>query len=184
MLFVLERETNAEWVTYLDGDLFFFEPPEVIYRELQNAAERRQNAPLTACGAESHPSSVPSHPKNVRTTSETPDTVHDKWKVLYYGPYYPPYSKSIAPSIPSLRKGACRSSSKQVSFRQQLAAAARPVSRLRRLAPRLPEKILQVGFEIAVDRDVGGCLQNALAIPHDGTCLFLNPGYTDRVQLP
>jgi hypothetical protein len=38
MLFVLSREPDAEWVTYLDGDLFFFEPPEVIYRELQDAA--------------------------------------------------------------------------------------------------------------------------------------------------
>jgi hypothetical protein len=38
MLFVLAREPDAEWVTYLDGDLFFFESPEAIYRELQGAA--------------------------------------------------------------------------------------------------------------------------------------------------
>jgi hypothetical protein len=38
MLFVLARETNAGWVTYLDGDLFFFESPEIIYGELQDAA--------------------------------------------------------------------------------------------------------------------------------------------------
>jgi hypothetical protein len=38
MLFVLARETNAEWVTYLDGDLFFFASPEIIYDELLNAA--------------------------------------------------------------------------------------------------------------------------------------------------
>src|SRR4051794_24865433 len=38
MLFVLKSERNAEWVTYLDGDLFFFESPEPIYRELQDAA--------------------------------------------------------------------------------------------------------------------------------------------------
>jgi hypothetical protein len=38
MLFVLEHETNAEWVTYLDGDLFFFASPEVIYDELHDAA--------------------------------------------------------------------------------------------------------------------------------------------------
>jgi hypothetical protein len=38
MLFVLERETGAEWVTYLDGDLFFFESPEVIYDELRGAS--------------------------------------------------------------------------------------------------------------------------------------------------
>jgi hypothetical protein len=38
MLFVLERETDAEWVTYLDGDLFFFEPPAVIYDELKGAS--------------------------------------------------------------------------------------------------------------------------------------------------
>jgi hypothetical protein len=38
MLFVLGRETKAEWVTYLDGDLFFFASPEIIYDELQDAA--------------------------------------------------------------------------------------------------------------------------------------------------
>jgi len=38
MLFVLTRETGAEWVTYLDGDLFFFAPPETIYGELRGAA--------------------------------------------------------------------------------------------------------------------------------------------------
>jgi hypothetical protein len=38
MLFVLARETDAEWVTYLDGDLFFFASPEALYEELQGAA--------------------------------------------------------------------------------------------------------------------------------------------------
>jgi hypothetical protein len=38
MLFVLSNEPSAEWVTYLDSDLFFFESPEPIYRELQGAA--------------------------------------------------------------------------------------------------------------------------------------------------
>jgi hypothetical protein len=38
MLFVLEREPKAEWVTYLDGDLFFYESPEIIYDELQSAS--------------------------------------------------------------------------------------------------------------------------------------------------
>jgi hypothetical protein len=38
MLFVLARETDAEWVTYLDGDLFFFDEPEAIYGELGDAA--------------------------------------------------------------------------------------------------------------------------------------------------
>lgn len=38
MLFVLNNEPDAEWVTYLDGDLFFFDSPEAIYRELQDAA--------------------------------------------------------------------------------------------------------------------------------------------------
>ena len=38
MLFVLKCEPSAEWVTYLDSDLFFFESPEAIYRELQGAA--------------------------------------------------------------------------------------------------------------------------------------------------
>jgi hypothetical protein len=38
MLFVLARETDAEWVTYLDGDLFFFDEPQAIYGELGNAA--------------------------------------------------------------------------------------------------------------------------------------------------
>ena len=38
MRFVLAREADAEWVTYLDGDLFFFAPPEAIYDELRDAA--------------------------------------------------------------------------------------------------------------------------------------------------
>lgn len=38
MLFVLAREADAEWVTYLDGDLFFFESPAIIYRELEDAS--------------------------------------------------------------------------------------------------------------------------------------------------
>src|SRR5258708_32177427 len=38
MLFVLAREPEAEWVTYLDGDLYFFASPETIYAELQDAA--------------------------------------------------------------------------------------------------------------------------------------------------
>lgn len=38
MLFVLNNEPDAEWVTYLDGDLFFFGSPEPIYRELQGAS--------------------------------------------------------------------------------------------------------------------------------------------------
>jgi hypothetical protein len=38
MLFVMERETKAEWVTYLDGDLFFYQSPDIIYDELENAS--------------------------------------------------------------------------------------------------------------------------------------------------
>src|SRR5436305_11315645 len=38
MLFVLARESSAEWVTYLDGDLFFFKSSEIIYQELEDAA--------------------------------------------------------------------------------------------------------------------------------------------------
>jgi hypothetical protein len=38
MLFVLNNEPGAEWVTYLDGDLYFFESPDAIFDELQNAA--------------------------------------------------------------------------------------------------------------------------------------------------
>jgi hypothetical protein len=38
MLFVLRNEPDAEWVTYLDGDLYFFASPEPIYREIQDAA--------------------------------------------------------------------------------------------------------------------------------------------------
>jgi hypothetical protein len=38
MLFVLAREADAEWVTYLDGDLFFFESPGIIYQELEDAS--------------------------------------------------------------------------------------------------------------------------------------------------
>jgi hypothetical protein len=37
-LFVIAREADAGWVTYLDGDLFFFASPEVIYAELGDAA--------------------------------------------------------------------------------------------------------------------------------------------------
>ena len=38
MLFVLAREPDAEWVTYLDGDLFFYQSPDIIYDELQNSS--------------------------------------------------------------------------------------------------------------------------------------------------
>jgi hypothetical protein len=38
MLYVLKREPGAEWVTYLDGDLYFFSSPEAVYSELQDAA--------------------------------------------------------------------------------------------------------------------------------------------------
>ena len=38
LLYVLEREKSSEWVTYLDGDLFFFDSPEKIFGELENAA--------------------------------------------------------------------------------------------------------------------------------------------------
>jgi hypothetical protein len=38
MLFVQKREPDAEWVTYLDGDLFFFASPQAIYDELGDAA--------------------------------------------------------------------------------------------------------------------------------------------------
>jgi hypothetical protein len=37
-LFVIAREADAGWITYLDGDLFFFASPEVIYGELGDAA--------------------------------------------------------------------------------------------------------------------------------------------------
>jgi hypothetical protein len=37
ILYVLAQELGAEWVTYLDGDLYFFASPEVIYSELQDA---------------------------------------------------------------------------------------------------------------------------------------------------
>jgi YHS domain-containing protein len=38
MLYVAELETAAEWITYLDGDLYFFASPDPIYGELSNAA--------------------------------------------------------------------------------------------------------------------------------------------------
>ncbi len=38
MLFVLNNEPDAEWVTYLDSDLFFFTSPDAIYEELHHAA--------------------------------------------------------------------------------------------------------------------------------------------------
>src|SRR4051794_25085594 len=37
MLYVSEQEPDAEWVTYLDGDLYFFASPEAIYNELGDA---------------------------------------------------------------------------------------------------------------------------------------------------
>jgi hypothetical protein len=37
-LYVLNNEPNAEWVTYLDSDLFFFASPEPIYAEMKDAA--------------------------------------------------------------------------------------------------------------------------------------------------
>jgi len=38
MLYVAQREPSADWVTYLDGDLYFFASPEPIYAELGHAA--------------------------------------------------------------------------------------------------------------------------------------------------
>jgi hypothetical protein len=38
LLFVLKSEPDAEWVTYLDSDLFFFASPDPIYDEMKDAA--------------------------------------------------------------------------------------------------------------------------------------------------
>jgi hypothetical protein len=38
MRFVMDRESDAEWVTYLDGDLYFFNAPEPVYDELRDAS--------------------------------------------------------------------------------------------------------------------------------------------------
>jgi hypothetical protein len=38
MLYVLENAPDAEWVTYLDSDLFFFASPDPIYDEIRDAA--------------------------------------------------------------------------------------------------------------------------------------------------
>lgn len=38
ILFVLDSEPDAEWVTYLDSDLFFFASPDPIYDEMNVAA--------------------------------------------------------------------------------------------------------------------------------------------------
>lgn len=37
MLYVAQREAAAEWITYLDGDLYFFASPDPIYGELNGA---------------------------------------------------------------------------------------------------------------------------------------------------
>jgi len=37
MLHVWEREPDADWITYLDGDLYFFASPEAVYSELTEA---------------------------------------------------------------------------------------------------------------------------------------------------
>ena len=38
MLYVLNNARDAEWVTYLDSDLFFFASPDPIYDEMKDAA--------------------------------------------------------------------------------------------------------------------------------------------------
>jgi hypothetical protein len=38
IMFVMNSEPDAEWVTYLDSDLFFFSSPDPIYDEMKNAA--------------------------------------------------------------------------------------------------------------------------------------------------
>jgi hypothetical protein len=38
MLYVVENAPDAEWVTYLDSDLFFFASPDPIYEEMGDAA--------------------------------------------------------------------------------------------------------------------------------------------------
>jgi hypothetical protein len=38
ILYVQAREPEAEWITYLDGDLYFFASPQAIYEELKNAS--------------------------------------------------------------------------------------------------------------------------------------------------
>ena len=38
MLYVAAHEAPGEWITYLDGDLYFFASPEPIYAELADAA--------------------------------------------------------------------------------------------------------------------------------------------------
>jgi hypothetical protein len=38
MLYVLASEADAEWVTYLDADLFFYASPQAIYDELKDAS--------------------------------------------------------------------------------------------------------------------------------------------------
>ena len=38
VLFVLNSKPDAEWVTYLDSDLFFFASPDPIYDEMKDAA--------------------------------------------------------------------------------------------------------------------------------------------------
>jgi len=38
LLYVMKHDASAEWVTYLDGDLFFFDSPEAIFDELADAA--------------------------------------------------------------------------------------------------------------------------------------------------
>lgn len=38
MLYVLDREPDTDWVTYLDGDLYFFQSPEAVFDELRDAS--------------------------------------------------------------------------------------------------------------------------------------------------
>jgi hypothetical protein len=38
LLYVMDREPSPGWVTYLDGDLFFFDSPEAIFDELEESA--------------------------------------------------------------------------------------------------------------------------------------------------
>ena len=43
---MLNNEPDAEWVTYLDSDLFFFASPEPIYAEIEGCRVRHYPAPI------------------------------------------------------------------------------------------------------------------------------------------
>jgi transposase len=59
-----------------------FNPIEQLFAKLKACYERPPSARSRASGTASHASSMPSSQMNAPTTSETPDMLHGRWKML------------------------------------------------------------------------------------------------------